>query len=268
MLRRLRQGGVLRNWLRVNILRVRLPLNVADTARSARHRPHADRALLRVGARRRARRDRGDLLGRPLLRLQRVPDADGGRPGLVARRNTGAFSLALLLSGVAAIGAGRWLDRHGARVLMTAGSCMGVVLVLAWASASTLLGFYAVWAAIGVVMATVLYEPAFAVITVWFDRKRVRALTAVTLIAGFSSTIFLPLSAWLVEAQGWRAALVSLAVVLAVGTIPAHALLLRRRPEDLGLHPDGQTVQRIETGRPGGRALRSGRPCAIQRSAG
>jgi MFS family permease len=153
---------------------------------------------------------------------------------------TGAFSLALVLSGFAAIGAGRWLDRHGARALMTAGSCIGVVLVLAWAAADTLPVLYVVWAAIGVVMATVLYEPAFAVVTVWFDRKRVRALTAVTLIAGFSSTVFLPLSAWLVEAQGWRMALVSLALILAVGTIPAHALLLRRRPEDLGLHPDGE----------------------------
>jgi MFS family permease len=93
---------------------------------------------------------------------------------------TGAFSLALVLSGVAAIGAGRWLDRRGARALMTAGSCFGVVLVLAWAAANTLVVFYTVWAAIGVVMATVLYEPAFAVVTVWFDRKRVHALTAVT----------------------------------------------------------------------------------------
>jgi predicted MFS family arabinose efflux permease len=61
----------------------------------------------------------------------------------------------------------------------------------------------------------------------------------VTLIAGFSSTIFLPLSAWLVQLQGWRPALLSLAVILALGTIPVHALLLRRRTEDLGLHPDG-----------------------------
>jgi MFS family permease len=163
---------------------------------------------------------------------------------------TGAFSLALVLSGFAAIGAGRWLDRHGARALMTAGSCIGVVLVLAWASANTLLVFYVVWAAIGLVMATVLYEPAFAVVTVWFDRKRVRALTAVTLIAGFSSTVFLPLSAWLVEVQGWRPALVTLAVILAAGTIPAHALLLRRRPEDLGLHPDGESLPHNPAHRP------------------
>src|SRR5712691_11229641 len=152
---------------------------------------------------------------------------------------TGAFSLALVVSGVGAIPVGRWLDRHGPRLLMTAGACVGPLLVLAWSRADNLAGFYLLWAGIGLVMAAVLYEPAFAVVAVWFDRQRTRALTAVTLIAGFSSTIFLPLAAWLVQVQGWRSALVSLAAILAIGTIPAHALLLRRRPEDLGLHPDG-----------------------------
>jgi cyanate permease len=141
---------------------------------------------------------------------------------------------------------------------MTAGSCIGVVLVLAWAAVNTLLVFYFVWAAIGIVMATVLYEPAFAVVTVWFDRNRVRALTALTLIAGFSSTVFLPLSAWMVEVQGWRPALVSLAVILAVGTIPAHALLLRHRPEDLGLHPDGHATPRSTADRPARASLTPG----------
>lgn len=152
---------------------------------------------------------------------------------------TGAFSLALLVSGVTAVPVGRWLDRHGPRLLMTGGSCCGTVLVVLWSRVADLGHFYLLWAAIGATMATVLYEPAFAVVAQWFDRKRARALTVVTLIAGFSSTIFLPLAGWLVQAQGWRPALVTLAVLLAVGTIPPHALLLRRRPEDLGLYPDG-----------------------------
>lgn len=163
---------------------------------------------------------------------------------------TGAFSLALLLSGVTAVPVGRWLDRHGPRVLMTLGSCVGVLLVLAWSRSADLVSFYLLWAAIGATMATVLYEPAFAVVAQWFDRKRARALTAVTLIAGFSSTIFLPLTGWLVEMQGWRAALVTLAALLAVGTIPAHALLLRRRPEDLGLYPDGEPRHHAASGPP------------------
>src|ERR687885_1395927 len=50
-------------------------------------------------------------------------------------QTTGAFSLALVLSGIGAIPVGRWLDRHGARLLMTVGSRIGTLLVLAWASA-------------------------------------------------------------------------------------------------------------------------------------
>lgn len=237
---------MLRHRIRVNILRVRLPLNVVKATRQRatdRTLPAPYYGWVLVGALGVTEVISWGVLYYAFSVFLTPMETD---LGWSRAETTGAFSLALVLSGFAAIGAGRWLDRHGARVLMTAGSCIGAVLVLAWASASTLLVFYVVWAAIGVVMAAVLYEPAFAVITVWFDRKRVRALTAVTLIAGFSSTIFLPLSAWLVEAQGWRTALLSLAVILAVGTIPAHALLLRRRPEDLGLHPDGQDDQRTE----------------------
>ena len=88
---------------------------------------------------------------------------------------------------------------------MTAGSSVGALL--AWALTNSLLAFYALWAVIGLLMATVLYEPAFGVVAVWFDRQRARALTALTLIAGFSSTVFLPLAAWLALVQGWRSAL-------------------------------------------------------------
>jgi MFS family permease len=152
---------------------------------------------------------------------------------------TGAYSLALLLSGLAAPFVGRWLDRHGPRALMTAGSIFGVLLVLAWSRVDSLLGYYLIWAGIGLVLSATLYESAFATVTTWFERDRGRALLAVTVAAGFASTIFLPLSGWLVDALGWRDALVALAVILALLTIPPHALLLRRRPEDLGLRPDG-----------------------------
>src|SRR5919199_6969011 len=152
---------------------------------------------------------------------------------------SGAFSLSLLLAGLAAVPVGRWLDRHGPRLLMTLGSIAGPLLVLAWSRVDSLPHFYLIWALIGVTMSVALYDPAFATVAVWFERYRVRALTAITLMAGFASTIFIPLAGWLVQLQGWRASLVTLAIILAAGTIAPHALLLRRRPEDLGLHPDG-----------------------------
>jgi MFS family permease len=153
---------------------------------------------------------------------------------------SGAFSLALLVSGLAAVPVGRWLDRHGPRALMTVGSCAGTLLVVAWAGVQDLLTFYAVWIGIGLVMASVLYEPAFTVLAKWFRRRRSQALTILTIMAALASTIFLPLAAWLVELQGWRAALVTLAIILGITTIPPHALLLRRRPEDVGQAVDGE----------------------------
>jgi MFS family permease len=152
---------------------------------------------------------------------------------------TGAFSMALMVSGLAGIPIGRWLDRHGPRLLMTLGSIAASLLVLAWAEVHNLATFYLIWGGIGVTLAAILYEPAFFVVATWFVRQRGRALTVLTFVAGFASVIYLPLAGWLVQRQGWRSALYTLAIVLALGTIPLHAIVLRRRPQDLGLTPDG-----------------------------
>jgi len=88
----------------------------------------------------------------------------------------------------------------------------------------------------------VLYEPAFWLVATWFRRQRGRALTLLTFIGGFASVIYIPLIAWLVRVQGWRGALVTLVVILAVATIPIHTFLLRNRPADLGLLPDGAAL--------------------------
>jgi MFS family permease len=153
---------------------------------------------------------------------------------------TGAFSLAILASGLAAIPVGRRLDRYGPRLLMTLGSCTGVLLVLAWSQVRTVGGFYLIWLLIGLVTATLFYEPAFTVVANWFTRKRAQALTLLTFGGGLASVVFVPLTEWLVRLYGWRSALLILAVILAVVTIPLHALVLRRRPADLGLLPDGE----------------------------
>jgi len=152
---------------------------------------------------------------------------------------TGAYSLALLVSGLAALPVGRWVDRHGPRLLMTLGSIGGAVLLFVWSHVESQPVFYLLWLAMGIVMAATLYEPAFTVVATWFRRLRGRALLLLTFVAGFASTIFLPLATALIERFGWRQALLILAVLLAVTTIPAHALILSRRPEDLGLLPDG-----------------------------
>ncbi len=163
---------------------------------------------------------------------------------------TGAYSAAILISGLAAIPVGRWLDRHGPRWLMTAGSIAATLLVVAWSQVESLIAFYFVWSLIGVTLAAVLYEPALQAVAVWFRRKRSRALTILTFVGGFASVIYIPLAAWLVNAYGWRDAVLILAIILGVTTIPLHALVLRRRPADVGQAVDGDAVATQIAGTP------------------
>ena len=151
---------------------------------------------------------------------------------------SGALTLALALTGVGGVVVGRWLDRFGARWVMTAGSLLGAASVVAWSQAQGLVQLYVAFTGIGLASAAVLYEPAYAVINTWFRRDRHKALFTLTVVAGFASTIFLPASQFLIEVVGWRPALLVLAGVVAACAVP-HALLLRRSPSDLGLAPDG-----------------------------
>jgi len=144
---------------------------------------------------------------------------------------TGALSIGLLTSALGALPIGRWIDRHGARGIMTLGSILGTALLLVWSRVESLGALYAVWALMGVAMGATLYEPAFAAVVGWFPMQgRDRALLVVTLVAALASTIFMPFEAWLVGRLGWRGALATLALILAVPTIPIHALVLRRPP--------------------------------------
>ncbi len=144
---------------------------------------------------------------------------------------TGAFTASVLAGAVMAVPVGRWLDRHGGRALMTVGSLAATALVLAWSRAHSVAQLYAVLTGIGITGAMVLYEPAFAVVVSWFDpARRARAVLAVIVVAGFASTIFMPLTGILVDRYGWRTALLGLAALHGAVTIPLHALIIRTAP--------------------------------------
>jgi MFS family permease len=152
---------------------------------------------------------------------------------------SGAFSVGLVAAGLMAPLVGRWVDRHGTRGLMTLGSLAAAAGVAMWSQVASPIALYLVWLWLGIASAMVLYEPAFALIAVWFERRRSAALTLLTFVAGFASVIFIPLAALLVERLGWREALLVLAGLLLVVTVPPHAWLLRRSPADVGQEVDG-----------------------------
>lgn len=88
---------------------------------------------------------------------------------------------------------------------MTAGSVLATVAVLAWSQVQTAEQLFAVFVLIGAASAMVLYQPAFAVIVaVTAPARRTNALLGITLVAGFASSIFIPLTGQLIHANGWR----------------------------------------------------------------
>ncbi|WP_244615626.1 MFS transporter [Stackebrandtia albiflava] len=151
----------------------------------------------------------------------------GADTGWSATTVMGGFSVGLAVSAVAGVPVGRLLDRWGPRPVMTAGSVLGVVSVAAIATAESPLWYIAAWALSGIAQAGVFYKPAFAAITGWYGPSRIRPLTALTLVAGLSSTVFAPLTAVLADRTDWRTTYLVLAVVLAVVTVPAHAVFLK-----------------------------------------
>jgi MFS family permease len=138
----------------------------------------------------------------------------------------GAFSAGAITAALAGVITGRLIDRHGPRPVMTVGSLLAIVAVASIAAAPNLPCFYAAWVLAGVAQSAVLYPPAFAAITIWWGPDRVRALTTLTLAGGLASTVFAPLTAALLDYLTWRETYLTLAVVLAVITVPLHALCL------------------------------------------
>jgi MFS family permease len=125
----------------------------------------------------------------------------------------GALSCGLGTTGLVSYGIGRWIDRRGGRALMVLGSLLGAVLLALWSQITNLWQLYAIWVGMGVVGAMVLYDPVFAVVARALPTDYRRAITAITLLGGLASTVFIPMTHALVDAFGWRHALLFLALI-------------------------------------------------------
>ncbi|NUZ04483.1 MFS transporter [Piscinibacter koreensis] len=159
------------------------------------------------------------------LIVDKLAAAVDARPAVVV----GAYSVALLITGLASAPFGALIDRHGGRWVMSAGSLAAALLLPLLGHVSSVLELYLVWAALGVTMAATLYDPAFAVLGQAFGAGQRRAITAVTLFGGFASTVFWPLTQALVQAFGWQTALLVLGAINGLVALPLHALVLPSR---------------------------------------
>ncbi|MFM0491730.1 MFS transporter [Paraburkholderia graminis] len=156
----------------------------------------------------------------------------------------GALSVGLLVSGFAAYPIGRWIDHGLGRRVMTLGSVIAAAMLLLWAEAQSLTMLFVVWIGLGVSMAATFYDPVFAVVTHRYPRSFRTKITLITLVAGFASTVFIPLTQFLIGAVGWRTSLVVLAALNILICLPVHMAAIRSSRIDAEARPASGDVKR------------------------
>lgn len=139
----------------------------------------------------------------------------------------GAFSLALLIAGLAAPRTGRAIEQRGGRPVLVLSSCVLAAGLSMLGLLPGLGGWFAGWVVIGLGMALGLYEAAFATLGMLFGRQARRPITIVTLFAGFASTIGWPMTAALVPLLGWRGTCLAYAAINLVLVLPLYLALPR-----------------------------------------
>lgn len=141
----------------------------------------------------------------------------------------GGVSIMLAMSGVVSPTVGRLTDRFGSAPVMAAGSVICAAALAGLASSVGPMTWVAAWAVAGIALPMMLFSAGFAALAQALGSKSRAAMTVLSLITGFTSTIGWPLTVWLGEAIGWRGTLYAFAAVHLLVCLPLHALALPRR---------------------------------------
>jgi len=149
----------------------------------------------------------------------------------------GSFTAGLFLSGIASPWIGIRIDRYGGRGVLAGGSVLGAIACALLAASTNGAVMLVGWLVAGVAMAACLYDPAFATLFRVAGPSYRRAVTALTLFGGFASTVFWPLSQYLLEARGWRFAFAVHAALNACICLPLHLAFVPSGAMRADAHP-------------------------------
>jgi OFA family oxalate/formate antiporter-like MFS transporter len=151
----------------------------------------------------------------------------------------GAVSLGGVLGAIISPMLGAYVDRVGARSVLLVSTVLVSLCALGLSGIEGLLGFYLFFSLARMAFAGPFDVAVTTAVANWFERYRARAMSYVSVAAALSLAIMPLLAQLAIDAGGWRAGWLTIAIaVLIVGAVPV-ALFMRRRPEDMGLHPDG-----------------------------
>ncbi|OLP61971.1 MFS transporter [Xaviernesmea oryzae] len=154
----------------------------------------------------------------------------------------GALSVALMVGGLVAPMVGRWLDRVGAGRLMAAGSVAAALSLIACALAPSYYVFVPALLAIEIASTFVQYSAAFPLLVQNHPAIAQRCIVYLTLIAGFSSTLFWPLTTWLQSQFDWREIYLLFAGMNLLICLPLHVWLAGRGRPVPALRPQPSEI--------------------------
>lgn len=133
-----------------------------------------------------------------------------------------AFSLSLVVMALVGPMVGRRIDRAGGRRVLLGSNLTLACGLLMLSQASGTFSLYAAWCVIGVGMGLGLYDALFAALVYQYGKAAGRLIVGVTLIGGFASTVGWPLSAWMLQAWGWRWCCAAWALLQLGVALPLH----------------------------------------------
>jgi len=139
----------------------------------------------------------------------------------------GALSVALLAGGFLAPWLGKWIDRYGAGRMMTIGSILAAVSLILCSLSPNALMFAGALTIIEIAANLVQYGAAFALLVQLAPNVAQRSITYLTLIAGFASTIFWPITTTLQHWLTWQQTYLLFACLHLFLCVPVHLLLVR-----------------------------------------
>ena len=132
------------------------------------------------------------------------------------------------------------IDRYGPRVLMPIGAIVVGLAMLAITRMTAIWQFYLLRGVISAIGFTLMGGLVTDVaLNNWFIKKRGRALAIGRIGSNLSNIIFTPVTVFVIAASGWQTMFYIFAVVTWLVVLIPSIVLMRRRPEDMGLYPDG-----------------------------
>lgn len=150
-----------------------------------------------------------------------------------------AFSVGVIVSGITAPFAGRVIDRVGARRSVAIGSVGLFVTFSLFTRVETLWQYLAVFGLQSFIFTWTSFLPFQWVLAQWFVRRRGLALGIATAGFGLGGSVFLPMVTFFIDRWGWRASYQISGFLILATFLPMALFLLRDRPRDLDLQPDG-----------------------------